>query len=105
MGIVLNVLLLLLALWNKVGYNHMPATIGPVLVGGINSICTMMRAFAKQFLVQLYCFFQLCTFIKGIVAEVLYKADTIYLQFIDLSAKLNGLYFLASYYRTDIRFA
>src|SRR5580765_1580586 len=98
-------LLFLFAFGYKVGYNGMPAAIASVFVGGINSIGTMMGAFAKQLLVLLYCFLQLCSFIKSIIAEVLYKADAIYLQFIDLCTKLNRLHFFSSYYRPDIRFA
>ncbi len=72
-----NVVFFLLALRYKIVYNVILCAILPVAVSGVDGIGAVAGASAKEFFVFFNGIFQLCAFIKGIIAEVLYKADAV----------------------------
>ncbi len=67
------------ALGYKVGDNIASGAISSVGIGSVYFIGAVVAALAKQLPVKRYTFLQSCTFIEGIVAELFYKADAIYL--------------------------
>src|SRR5437867_2138588 len=95
----------LLALGNEVSGNVILLTIFSVCIGRIDLIGRLMRAFAKKFSLQVNAALQTSSFIKGIVAEMFNKINSVYLQHIYLDPKLYRLCFFSPNNRTNVRFA
>src|SRR5215204_1529854 len=78
--------------------------IASVFIGSINSISSQLTEFAKMFLMERNPLFEAAAFIKGFIAQMLNKTDSIHLDLVYLGSELYRFYFLTSHNGSDIRF-
>src|SRR5690606_31121958 len=89
----------------KVGFDLLRSSKIPILVRRVDSVCPGHTGFSVgQALCLVDAVREASSFVKGVEADMLDKADAIDLYLVHLSAKLHGFYFFSPDNRTQIGF-